>query len=476
MPDELDFSLPDEERGAPKTDRRTRLIWLVLALQVVLVGLIVWSSRVQVGAGVRTVDQDLGVDAQRALALKLEKQGLADEAAQAWQDYLRVKQADAAKRAEIWYRIANIHRDAGQYSQALAAYYRSESTETLPHLENEIGRRVQECLEAMGKFAALRYELAERTTVGAPPRTGEDVLAEIGPTAVTQSDLDRIIEDMLAQQLARYRQVMTPEQLNQRKEEMLRQFADNRARKQLLSQYVTEEVLYRRAREEGLADDPAVRQTIQQAERSILASQALEREVADNVTITSTDVKTFYEANPDLFREPEKARVAHILLPVRDRAEAAIASIGEGQDFRELAEQLSTDEATAAAGGVVDETLTSGRNHLPGIGPVSGLSAAVFAVEAGAVLSTPLQSERGWHVIKVLEKIPSRQIPFEQARERAYRELRSRKEQEVQQAFVNQLFDTYDVVIHEDKLGGTPASPNEGAGRGGRRSPPGGTP
>jgi parvulin-like peptidyl-prolyl isomerase len=425
---------------------------LVLALQVALLGA-VWYGQRRGLAPAETSGSTLGVDARRELALKLEKQGLTGSAVKAWQDYLVLKGSEKDKAAEIWYRIGTLWQDAGQYDQALAAYYTSESFGRLPHLESEIGRRVQESLDALGKYAALRYELKDRTTVGGEAGAGEEVVAEIGPRKITKADLDRLIEAQITDQLERFGKALPPEARELRKAELMKQFADNRLRLQVLGQYVTEEVLCRKAREDRLTDRPEVRARLQEAERSILAGELVAREVGTKVNLTPGDVKTYYEANQEEFKVPERARVAHIQVADEEKAKALIASLGEGQSFEELAKTLSQDSQSGSRGGVLNGFVAAGRDEAPGLGRVEGLAAAALGTAAGSVVPQPLKSARGWHVVKVLERLPESLPPFEEAQQDAYQRLRGTKEREVQEALIRDLYKTYDVTMHQRALG-----------------------
>ncbi len=458
MSDQLNLNLPAPETPPPR--RRPGIGVLLAALVLLQAGILalLWQGQRRTAAG--PAGPALGADACRDLALKLEKQGLAEPAAAAWQDYLARKGADAEKAAEIWYRIGTLWQDAGQYEKALASYYTSESFARLTRLESEIGRRVQECLDALGKFAALRYELRERTTVGGDHGAGEEVVAEIGPRKITRADLDRIIEARIAEQLDRFGRGLPPEERDRRKADLMKQFSDDRLRLQLLGQYLAEEVLSRRAREERLADQPAVRARLLAAERSLLAGELMAREIAAKVAITPGDVRTYYEANKDAFRIPERARVAHIQVADEEKARALLASLGEGQPFEDLARTLSQDTRTASRGGALDGFVTPGQDELPGLGRVEGLATAVLATEAGRVVPQPLRSARGWHVIRVLERLPETVPPFEEVQQEAYQRLSSAKEREVQEALIRELYQAYDVTIHQKVLGGAGAPPD----------------
>lgn len=461
MADQFNFAVPGSAKAHAERPGRGLVVALalVLLLQFAALGLLVWArwgTAPPSGAPLR-----LGVDAQRELALKLEKQGLTESAVAAWQAYLAAKGDDAGKAAEIWYRIGTLWQDAGSHEKALAAYYTSESFGKLPNLEAELGRRVQECLGTLGRFAALRYELKDRTAVGGDAQAGSAVVAEIGPRRITLADLDRLIEERVSAQLERFGGNLTPEQREQRRGEMMKQLGDNRVRRQILAQYLAEEVLCRKARDERLTDQPEVRARLQELERSALASELMSRDLAAKVTITPGDVKTFYEAGKDQFTLPERARIAHIRVADEEKAKALVASLAEGQSFDELARTLGQEAPGSAKNGELGGFVVCGRDDAPGLGRIEGLSAAVFATAAGGVVQRPLKSASGWHVVRVLERLPETIPPFADVQDQAAERLRAQKEREVQEALIKELYQEYDVVVHQQVLG---PAPDEAAG------------
>src|SRR5829696_457804 len=97
-----------------------------------------------------------------------------------------------------------------------------------------------------------------------------------------------------------------------------------------------------------------------------------------------------------------QVRAAHILLPTLEAAEAARARLTEGgEDFATVARELSTDEGTAANGGALGWFT---REEM-----VAPFAEAAFTLEPGAI-SEPVETEFGWHVIKVLERDPDRPL------------------------------------------------------------------
>ena len=151
-------------------------------------------------------------------------------------------------------------RRASDYERALEAYYRSEALAKIDELEPEISKRTAECLEALGKFAALNYELEARTAVAKSDSTGgKDVLAEVGTWKITRADLDMMIEAEIDMQLIAARgKPHARGEARRRSRSFSTSVLKQGERDKWLQRFIAEEMLYRRAREEKLADDPGL--------------------------------------------------------------------------------------------------------------------------------------------------------------------------------------------------------------------------
>jgi hypothetical protein len=290
----LDFSLPEGKTKLPLL----QLVILLLIVLLVIIGALnlVISFLMPAGGGAVTASIRLSAEKQKELALKLQKRSLYDAAVEAWKDYLVKAVLPDNERATIWYTIGKLQQDSGDYEGALTSYYMSEAVFQVEDLEQEIGRRVQECIEALGKFAALRQELSDR--VGMEEEVaGDKVVAEIGPEKITKADIDSKIEQYIGLLISQYAAFMEPDALNKQKEELFKQFSGKDGQLRMLNQFIIEEILYRKAREEGLAEKPEVRALLKQTEKQLLAQQLLSRRIAEKVNITETDLTTYYEAN-----------------------------------------------------------------------------------------------------------------------------------------------------------------------------------
>ena len=91
----------------------------------------------------------------------------------------------------------------------------------------------------------------------------------------------------------------------------------------------------------------------------------------------------------------EQARARHILVESEEEANQVVERLQAGEDFAELATELSLDTASAAAGGDL--------GFVPRDRFVASVDEVVFSLPPGQ-LSDPVESQFGWHVIEVLER------------------------------------------------------------------------
>jgi len=448
--EKLDFSLPERKLPGPRKGGGVVVFLTIVAVLLLAANLyLTWSQRGGDGA-LGNSGNELPAGDLKKLALKLEKQGLGNVASEAWVEYLAAAEDDVDPAA-VWYRIGILRQEAGSHEDALAAFYRAESL-GCEGLEGEIGRRVRNSLEELGKFAALRTELTERVGLDKESAAeGDDVVAEIGALKITRVELDRQIEAVIENQLAMMAGQLPEAQRRQQKEAMLKQVSTDQQRLQLLQSYIVEEILYRKARESKLVEDPEMQAQLRNAERSLLARKVMEDEMAGKVTITDGDLSIYYDARKSNYVEPESAELSQIVVAGEEEAKELIGKVKAGEDFAGLAGEHSLDEAAKEKGGELVTPLVKGR----AMGGLSAeLLAPVFETGEGEVVVEPLKSEAGYHVIKVRKRNESRQKPFEEVRQQIYQELRSQKEREVQAQLLESLRNEYDVVIHQEKFGG----------------------
>lgn len=453
MAEKLNFSLPQKKSQGLGGGAFTAAL-LVVLVGLVAVNLVVTLSSKRGGAGAAT--QGFSADQVRELASKLAQRNLYEQAAAAWQDYLVTAGLTGPERARIDFQIGVLLQKAGQYGRAIDHFYRSEAAAQVSELSPQINAHVKECFENLGEFSALRYELMDRTSLNPSQAAGGKVVAEIGAEKITESQLDALIEENIESQLAAMKSFMTPEQFNEQKKRALEQSRSPQAKQEFLQSWLAQEILYRQALQEELGEKPEVKRLMHELTRGALSQQLMNEQLASRIHVTDTDVQTYYTANKDRYVEPERAKIRHIRVGDEERAKAVLNGVKQGQDFVELAKMSSEDESTKSNGGLIQDEIVKG-SAIPGIGDSNEINAAIFAAKAPAVIEMPFKTDKGWEVIKVEEKKPSRQMSFDEVRQQVMMQLLRQKREDVQREYIREMMDKHGVIIHTSVL--TPAQP-----------------
>jgi tetratricopeptide (TPR) repeat protein len=449
MTDKLNFNLP--QHGAKNSPSSKGLFILIAAGFVTIVANVIltitYSGRSARSEAVRT--GSLSSEACKDLALKLEKQGLTARAVEAWKEYLALAAPAGEETARILYRIGTLYQDVGDYDRALDSYYRSESCATVPEISQEISKRTGKCLEALGKFAVLRYELDERVGANTNSRTaGAEIVAELDSRKITREELDRVIEDRIEKQLDRFASALPDEERKKQKEAMFQRASSASERMQTLNNLVAEELLYRRAIELKLGEDQKIRDMLRDMERSVLAEYALRKELTDKIRISKNDVETWYEAHKKNYTTPERAKVAHIQVKDEDAAKAVKKRLDAGDKFEDVAKELSIDKTTSANGGVIEGWVDKGIDMLPSVGNAPGASEIIFGTIAGKVSDKTIKTGGGISLMKTIEIEGEHQRALEEVQQAVYGDMYAAKEREAQESLFEQLKKQYSVVIH----------------------------
>lgn len=243
---------------------------------------------------------------------------------------------------------------------------------------------------------------------------------------VVRGVLDQLVAYRLLAQESAVRKVAVPD-------------ADVDARiAQIRSQFPSEELFtqtlaQRQLTLEGLRVD--IREGMQ-------IDRMIDAEVAARTDVSAEQVNDFYAKNPTEFQQAERVRASHILIRVpeggdaaakdqaRARAAEILKEVKAGRDFAALAKEHSQDPGSAPSGG---ELGAFERGQM--VGP---FEEAAFSLPAGQT-SELVETQFGFHIIKVAEKQAARAIPLEEVRTQVEQFLQGQNKERETQAFIDSL-------------------------------------
>ena len=131
--------------------------------------------------------------------------------------------------------------------------------------------------------------------------------------------------------------------------------------------------------------------TLENEDRAVRAAEALRLLVSD--VVTEDAVQEAYERLYGDVEPSNEYNASHILVTTEEEAQALVTDLEGGADFAELAKEKSTGPSGPRGG----ELGWFGSGAM-----VAPFEEAVVALEVGAV-SAPVQTQFGWHVIKLNE-------------------------------------------------------------------------
>lgn len=179
----------------------------------------------------------------------------------------------------------------------------------------------------------------------------------------------------------------------------------------VLQELINTKILVKMARRDGLDQDPEFKRQIDLAADQILRQIFLDQLSAS--ALNDEAIQAYYDENIGSAEGDVEVRARHILLDTEEEAIAVVKEIEGGGDFEQLARDRSTGPSAPAGGDL---------GYFPREAMVAPFADAAFAMAVGEV-SAPVQTQFGWHVIKVEDRRETAPPPLEQVRDDISRQL-----------------------------------------------------
>ncbi len=162
-------------------------------------------------------------------------------------------------------------------------------------------------------------------------------------------------------------------------------------RSQVREELINRAIMVQAAEEAGIADKPAVQNELDLARQSVLI-RGLFADYLEQNPITEAGMQAEYERLKEANQVLEY-QARHILVEEEEQARELLAELEGGADFAALAEEHSKDPGSGARGGELGWAQAD--NY------VEPFAAALRELEAGETAAEPVQSQFGWHIIRL---------------------------------------------------------------------------
>ena len=253
----------------------------------------------------------------------------------------------------------------------------------------------------------LTFALSLSAALAQTPSTNPSVVAR-GPAGVVVTVNDMLSELQRAPEESRRAALARPEALQQ-----------------LANNLLVRRVLAAEAERDGLGADPIVAATLAIARDRALSDARLARLDAQNTpneAALDAYARNVYQANSAKFEKPAQTRARHILLANTgpeslQKAKELLAQLRAGASFEDLAKANSTDTGSAARGGDLG-FFAAGQMVRP-------FDDAVNALAKPGDLTEPVESQFGYHIIRLEERKEKSRQSYEEVRPQLLAEART---------------------------------------------------
>lgn len=222
----------------------------------------------------------------------------------------------------------------------------------------------------------------------ASPAPGAKVVARVDGVGISEADMKLALEDIGGG---------LPQQMDA-----------GQRRAYLINYLIDMKLAARKAEADRMAESDDFKRKIVYFREKALMQGLLDR-IRDGAVTSEALKKVYDEAAAGQGKEDE-VKASHILVPTEEEARAALKRVRGGEDFAKVAKEVSKDPGSP--GGSLG-WFTKDRM-------VPAFAEVAFKTPKGTI-SEPVQSQFGWHIIRVEDKRSKEFPPFEAVKDQIVR-------------------------------------------------------
>ena len=207
-------------------------------------------------------------------------------------------------------------------------------------------------------------------------------------------------------------------------------------RAMILQQLIGNKLLLLDAKRNLFEAQPEFKEQLAKVKDQLLTNYAGEKAIA-SVTVSDKECEEYYNANLDKFNAGEVVNASHILVESEEKALEIFAKIDAGEiTFEDAAKEYSSCPSKEAGGNLGE----FGRGQM-----VPEFDSAVFDMQVGELTKTPVKTQFGYHLIKLIDKKEAEPTPYAEISGEIKNALLLEKRRKAYESKINQLKIMYPV-------------------------------
>jgi len=179
---------------------------------------------------------------------------------------------------------------------------------------------------------------------------------------------------------------------------------------------IMQELVYEAAKKEGILTSPEYKKEfddiVQRIEKQ-LSAKIWQEKILDGIKVSDKQIKEYYDTHGDEFEQKEKVHARHILVKTEDEAKKIIAEMKglSGDALKEKFIEEAKAKSTGPSGPKGGDLGFFQQGQM-----VPEFNDAVFNMKVGAITTTPVKTQFGYHIIYLEEKQPGKKATLEEAK------------------------------------------------------------
>jgi len=190
----------------------------------------------------------------------------------------------------------------------------------------------------------------------------------------------------------------------------------NELRQRIIEGMVAQQLVFEDAKKAGILESKEFKseyQALSERMKAQLAAKVWEQQQFEAIKVESKEVKAYFDTNADEFVDKEKVHARHVLVKTEAEADGVIKTLKGLSGDKLKAEFINQAKSksmgpSAAKGGDL--------GYFPRGQMVPSFNDAAFAMKEGTISVEPVQSQFGYHVIYLEDKVPAKKMGFDEVK------------------------------------------------------------
>lgn len=184
--------------------------------------------------------------------------------------------------------------------------------------------------------------------------------------------------------------------------------------KMVADRLVEKELFTELAAKEGIDKKPEFQRNMEKLKNELLVNMWMKTQM-DNIVVSDSEAKEFYEKNSAKFMQEDSMHARHILVENEKDAQDIIATLKplKGEALKAKFIELANAKSTGPSGPKGGDLGTFAKSQM-----VPEFSEAAWALENGQITTKPIKTQFGYHVIYLETKTPAKPTSYDEVKDK----------------------------------------------------------